>query len=570
MIAKVARRVRDRSKRRRMRWGFSALTALVLVHTTASATERHRIDQTDLRRVAAAHPKAVALFEQAEAARRSGKLAEAEALLARARKHADRSPLLARTHCRVLTELGRRDQALEACQQALDTGGSPLDLRATVGALMSGDGSSVLDDLRRATQQAEAARRRMPKEPWGYAAECDIAIRLHDSDLMSWCVAELERVAPGHEETLRARRALEASVPTLRFIVGWGLIGLLGAGTLAHAGSRRRRGLRKRVIANSAAAMTLAFATSPAQAEPESGAIDSAAASAESAPGAITPPGAALPSRQSYGMSQWPIDEADPERTVPTPAQRDSNPLQYGYHIMDLTDKASAAAERGDHLAEAKFYRAIAKAAPERAVAFAKLCRAYAAAGEREQAIQACTQAAARPGITVGDQVFFARLFLENDGELGPEDTSKIDTIVDYVGRVEAGKLLAIDLGCELAVRLWDSARLERCTADFEKAAPGDPKALQYQWALAMVHEDHQKAEELVSKARELGLPADKIAKMEEGTRMIGSAWWRLTHDWRLASLAGLLLLTGGGLATFYLLRRRAACRVPASSAPAS
>jgi hypothetical protein len=532
-----------------------ALSTALSTAPAFGASERHRIDARDLDLVRAQHPEAAALFEQAEAAQRSGKPSEADELLKHARAQAERSPLLARTHCNVQSELGRREAALTACEAAIGYGASPLDLRAMVGALMAGEGPVSSEDLRRATQQAAGARHRMPKEPWGYAAECDIAIRLRDQAMLSSCVGELERVAPGHAETVRARQALDASVPALRYFAGWGLVALFGAGTLLHAlGRRRRRGMQRSVAVGTAAALALVVGSKPAHAQADD-------------PGMTATPAAPAQGKLSYGLSQWPVDESDPERTVPTPEQRDSSPLQYGYHIMDLTDKAIAAAERGDHHAEARFYSAVAKAAPDRAVGFAKACRAFAAAGERDKAVAACTKAVARPGITVGDQIFFTRLFLDREGELSAEDIQRVETIIDHIGRVEAGKVAAVDLRCQLGVRLWDSERLERCTTELEEAAaPDDPRALQYRWALAMTREDHEAAQALLAKAKELGFPPDKIEKMEQGTRMVGSVWWQLTHDWRVLSLAGLVVLAGGGLGVFLLLRRRGGARLPPPS----
>src|SRR5262249_27086776 len=98
-------------------------------------------------------------------------------------------------------------------------------------------------------------------------------------------------------------------------------------------------------------------------------------------------------------MSEWPVDDKDPLKTVPTPAQRDSEPLQFGYHLMDLADKAQDATKRGDHEAAAKFYEAMAKAVPDVSIAFAKMCESYEAAGQREKAITACGIALNKQGV---------------------------------------------------------------------------------------------------------------------------------------------------------------------------
>src|SRR5687768_3778511 len=47
------------------------------------------------------------------------------------------------------------------------------------------------------------------------------------------------------------------------------------------------------------------------------------------------------------GLSKWPIDHSDPERSVPTQAQREKNPLEFGYHLMDLIEAAEQKAKAG-------------------------------------------------------------------------------------------------------------------------------------------------------------------------------------------------------------------------------
>ncbi|MEI9953433.1 MAG: hypothetical protein WDO74_31755 [Pseudomonadota bacterium] len=33
------------------------------------------------------------------------------------------------------------------------------------------------------------------------------------------------------------------------------------------------------------------------------------------------------------GLCQWPVNDADPKKSLPTAEQRDRNPLEFGYHI---------------------------------------------------------------------------------------------------------------------------------------------------------------------------------------------------------------------------------------------
>ena len=93
------------------------------------------------------------------------------------------------------------------------------------------------------------------------------------------------------------------------------------------------------------------------------------------------------------------IDENHPERSIPTPEQAMKNPLQMGYLLMDLIARGEAATEIGDHEAAIRYYRAIAKAVPERAVSFcARRPRYQAAMPPIKPPPPTATSSVSRPG----------------------------------------------------------------------------------------------------------------------------------------------------------------------------
>jgi tetratricopeptide (TPR) repeat protein len=177
----------------------------------AASTTRHNVDVSDFGRVASAQPHAGELLEQGEALLVQGDAKRAAELFELAGNEAPQSSLIARRHCQALTDLGERDRALAACRRAMQWEGSPLDIRSLVRAMMSNPNNPTFEELHQATLLATRGMRAMSHQPWGYAAMCDIARRLHDIAMLDACRKELKRVAPDHAET---RRALATMIST--------------------------------------------------------------------------------------------------------------------------------------------------------------------------------------------------------------------------------------------------------------------------------------------------------------------------------------------------------------------
>ena len=336
--------------------------------------------ELEARDLAAASPRAASLVAQAAEAVRVGAPRQAWNLFSEAWGLAPRSAVPARGICRLALALGIRTReeraaAGEACGRAVLLAGTPEDIRNQVAALIDGEPLPSMADLVAASVAAEGAARTGPEQPWGPAARGDLALRLGDRELLDAALVELRRVAPDHPETRRL--AALASPPSSRGVwVGRAMVLLLLVLTVGHA-ARGWLGRRRRSIwrATRLAGLLLLLARTAA-AQPASPAID----------------------------------DAHPERSVPTPAQQMADPLKFGDLITELGLRADAATARHDHAAAARYYLALAKAVPDRSYAFTKLCEQLEASGRRAEAIAACGAAVSRRGATALDVTRYREL----------------------------------------------------------------------------------------------------------------------------------------------------------------
>jgi tetratricopeptide (TPR) repeat protein len=498
----------------------------------AKATEpnRYRTDSDDLAWIRREHPNAAELFDRAEALLFAGDAKQAADLFGQASTEAPQSALAPRRQCQTLTELGRHDEAVAACEKAVGNQGSPMDLRAMTAALLSGDAPPTTLEAAHALMHARRARHLMSSEPWGYAAQCDVAARLGDTSMLNDCVADLQRIAPNHYETSRAT-AIAASIrPGWRTAAGWLAIAGVAIATLMHALLRsRRRGSAATVVGT---AVVLAVALSAGRA---------------SADGIEKTDNERAP--QAGALSKWAIDDKDPSASVPSVAQRDADPLEYGYHLMDLTDKAEAAMRRGDQAAAAKFYAALAKAVPDVSIAYAKMCDAYDAMGDRDKAVQSCTAALGKQGVRIGDYTHYARLVLAKPTRLGQEEIDDLDAVVEHLKNDQAARPAAFEIECSLGVRLGDKRRLDECAPSLAALAPDDTKTLFYQWSLALMQHDYAAASAFLEHAKKSPMPREDVSKMEDATIGALPVWRRAFHDWRIPATLAILVAAALGMA---------------------
>lgn len=497
----------------------------------------HTVDTFELDRVRAETPQAAVLFEQAEASLRAGDLRAAERALRETRGIQKNSFLLGRRQCQVLTELGRRDEALEACSVAAAMG-TAMDARAIVGALMAGTAPPKPRELVEAVRQATSARR-LQKQPFSEAALCDVAYHIGDDAMLNSCVRELESVAPGNFETQRWR-AVRRQTPAWALWLGWSALGSVVLLTLGHAFWRwLRRPSKTRGSSVAAAAMFgLVTAFGPA--------ADAADAAPEPAP----------EHQAHWQLSRFPIDWDNPESKIPSIEERNKEPLQFGYFLQDLNVEALKAERKGDWRSAVKFWRADAKAVPDMAVGFSRACRAHQMLQEVDQAIEFCGKALNLEGSTVEDYLRYAELVTGKLTALSLVDIQDLDAMVKHLRETEQPTPAAV-IECRTGLKLEDRARLERCTQVLAKTSPQDPHTLTFQWSYALLRKDYGEAKRLLGVMEKTNMNRQALAQARDATAQ-ASAWWRrpLT-DWRyaVATLAVLLLGAGGAL----LLRRRIA-----------
>jgi hypothetical protein len=172
------------------------------------------------------------------------------------------------------------------------------------------------------------------------------------------------------------------------------------------------------------------------------------------------------------------IDDHNPELLVPDEQQRAANPREFEHFTQELRARGEAASRRGDHLAAARYWSALAKAVPDRSLAYARLCRSLEALGEREGALDACADALARYGVTVDDFAHFVRLVLASPGNLTAADRRLVDDQIGMLRRNPAGTEVAEQLQCELAVRVGDLLSLRNCAPGLAVAASSEANGL--------------------------------------------------------------------------------------------
>lgn len=492
--------------------GTLCLTALLACAVDARAEgawDRNGFDRDDLQALDLRHPGARATFDAGETRLHAGDVRAAADAFEKVVTEAPELALPHRRLCQALTELGRRDRALAECQTALEIKASAPGFRASVRALTSAPARP--EELVLATQLAAAAKRRMSDQPWSLAAMGDIAERTGDEQMLNTTVTELERIAPGHYETIRARRALDGfRLPRW----AWGAWLAFGAAVLAalvhaayaaiaSASARRKAAL---VVPSALIALCMLLRATPSFAEE-------------------TPAEPPL-----GGLSKWPVNDADPNKSLPTAEQRDRNPLEFGYHMMDLADKADVARRKGDFAAVGRYYEAMAIAVPDRAIGYRKSCEGYEKAGDLEKALKMCRGALGAEGLTVDDYQHFAKLVLAKPDPLSAADMDDLTQIATHLKAEQGAMAAGVNLQCELAQRLDDVKRLEECVTVATRETPNDPRLLVYQWGLAMKKEDYKQAEALIAAARQKALKPAGIEMMERATREQSAIGRRVTR----------------------------------------
>jgi len=522
---------------------LAVFATVLLVVGRADALELHKLDARDLGRMSAV---AREKFERGQGLLDAADYEGARALFQEVTSLEPNSPYAFRQLCEALTALGRRDEAIKTCMGANSRGGSAMDFRSYVHALMSGDKPVSTSDMALALRFARRAHELSPELPAGYAAQCDIANRLGDSEMLNECLKELNRVAPDHPETRRAQAMAASRSNAARIIIGWLVIGLASVGTLFHALWRARQ----RNLSRTAAVLPTLLLASVFGLFSRAAHADVAVAPTPQPNAAGADAGRALP--KAGHLSRWDVDDDKPLDHLPSDDELRKDPLQVGYLIMDLSDKANTAVEKGDHGKAIRYWQAVAKITPDRSHAFSKMCASYEELGALDKAIYTCAAALERTGANLKDYMRYVGLVLSKPGSLAPADIDALDKVITHLRTDATGKGIVDELDCRIGVRLWDVHRLEPCTAALVAARPDHANTVYFQWALAVARGQGQEARQLLERARSMPVDADDLQYMEQETAKLATRW--KSH---LGIAVGLLVMVVSGAGLLYLSRRR-------------
>jgi len=547
----MTRSARSRNLLRTARRTLAGLvTFAVLLCTPANAgaaIARYRTDQVELESMRAQNAQAAEALERGETLAATGHLDEGLALFKQAVAALPDHALPKRRECEALTAMGRGPEGTRLCLMAAAIQRTNIALRAVARSMVSGPDAPTLQRLGQALTIITGERQRARDRLELSSALCDIAERIGDGVMLQHCTQELVRLSPNAAETKRALTRLESRCPPGVFWTGWLAIAAALLATGAHALRRSFAVSRRRLPPAVATAVLLGFAlVSPQRAA----AADDPPQKTQHVP------------KAGDWLSTWPINDSDPESSVPTNAQRDKDPLEYGYWLQDVTLKGEYATKRGDHAAAVKYYRALAKAVPDRAIAFRLLCDQYEALPDMEKATAACGSALLVEGVTVGDYAHYVRLVLAKPGRLTTKDKETLDGVLESMRSSDRSRPAADQLECEIGARTSNVKQLEECTAALAAQAPDDVGTIGFQWALAMARSDFAAASQLVDRATQAGESEEKAQLMR---RAIAAASRRRRWGVLLSALAVVLLAAGIALLGRHLgARRRAAMPQPA------
>jgi hypothetical protein len=522
----------------------SAVTAAM------AAPEEDAAEAKELQVMREKRPHAASLVAEGEALLAAGRPEVADALFVQAEKELVQGTIPWRRDCQARLALGgQHDQAITACNEAYQRAGSDSDARAVVHAIMHGPNAPTTPEIFAALGFTAEAHKRVATQLTAAATACNIAGRIGDLVMLQNCTEELERLAPNDPATREAEGRLAQHCPPWRFWAGWSVIALAVFATLgdalrrlAHRGTRRSVVVAVTVVGVALGGLRsrVAFADTPLA--PEKG-----------------------------WLSKWKIDRDNPEAHIPSEAERNADPLQFGYWLQDLIWLGAHASMAGDHARALKYYTALATAVPDRSAGYTKACDEYEALGQRDNAINACGQGLLRDGVRVADYDHFVRLVLSKPGPLSKKETEALSNVLAHMREDPVGKDFVDPLECDVGVRTSNVAQLRECTAGMAARGANDVKFFTYQWNLAIQEHKFGVARTFVERARLAGLPPAAVAALLKTTGSEQRVYWIRVG---FAILALGLLAGGVRVAARALQRRRAGSSggstPPPSSPPAS
>lgn len=140
-------------------------------------------------------------------------------------------------------------------------------------------------------------------------------------------------------------------------------------------------------------------------------------------------PAAAL---QGDLATKYVVNDADPVASIPTPEQRNADPLEFGNFLQDLVARAETAFRDKKFADAVKYYEALAQAVPDRAISYSRLCSSYAGLGKVDLAAANCGKALGLAGARVFDHARFINLTLQKS-TLSPSDVSAVDASLGHL-----------------------------------------------------------------------------------------------------------------------------------------
>ena len=252
------------------------------------------------------------------------------------------------------------------------------------------------------------------------------------------------------------------------------------------------------------------------------------AEAADPAGGPLAPADQALAPGHLPGQlsSKFRIDSRDPESSIPSVKERNRSPLEFGYLLQDLVEFAARAQQSGDFEGAIKYYRAVAKAVPDVAKSWSKLCEAYETAKDRDRAIRACKYAIDRKGVELQDYLRYVRLILSGSGPLTASEQTELDAVLSHLSKqqeVAVAPLVVAQLRCEMGVKTKSVPTLEACTKELSRVAPEDSRTAVFLWNLALLKGQRAEAERYIGQAKKAGVVLENIERMQRTTSdMVG------------------------------------------------
>jgi len=421
--------------------------------------------------------------------------------------------LQGRLGCKAAIKSKDRARAIEVCKASLKANTAPEEMTDLVHAYMLGDGPLSPQDLYEAVILSRGAGR------WGdyYSAiaRCHLAKRLGDEAMIDTCTETLKERYLKHADAQETLAEVKADMPW-SIAAAWLVLvaGLLG--TAAHWTLRRIKARSSAVSAIVAAVVLLCLPSSHSARAQEGKPID-----------------IDIPNR-------FPIDDQNPSSNIPTEAQRNQYPMDFGYFLQENLDRAERATKGNRHADAAKYFYAVAAAVPDVAIGFTKLCESLEKAGQIKEAIVACKGALSRSGSKVSDHARLAQLIFSQPD---PLPQAQIDDIVASVAHLKKEgdttkdnqiKAVGFDLECDVAKRTKNKKLLAECAAGLATLNPNTARAISLQWAVAVNNNDKPAAERWVALASQQKLSADVIDMMKQGTASLKPPWRRALADWRV------------------------------------